>query len=115
MPKRARRWWLPSDQPLKIRITYTSSGTIPRPPAERPPLDKAVAMNVGWARGWYGDRAVARFLREHYKASCKAAGRGYTADDGFKHVAREMDESLTWVKNKLNRSTPESAKREKRG
>jgi hypothetical protein len=107
---------LPGDQPLKIKsITITSSGTFGRPPAERPPLDKAVAMNVGWARGWYGDRAVARFLRERYKTRCKAGGRRYTSDDGFKHVAREMGETTTWVKNLLRRSAKESAQREKRG
>jgi hypothetical protein len=115
MPKRKRRSWrrLTADDfevIQNLKVTYTASGSIPRP--VRLPLAEAVDSDLYRARRWYGDRAVARFLRERCKA---AMGKEYTAERGFEAIAKQMEMDATSVKWLLKRGAPESAKREKFG
>jgi hypothetical protein len=116
MPKRKRRSWRLTADDVEViqglKVTYTASGTIPRP--VKLPLAEAVDSDLHRARRLYGDRAIARFLRERCKA---AMGPEYTAERGFEAIAKQMGmgmsaTSVMWL---LKRSARESAKRNKIG
>jgi hypothetical protein len=115
MPKRKRRVWHWASDSQRIKLKTSASGSFGNVPVEPPPLAEAIKIDLDAAREWHGDRAVARFLWDQYKAACKADGRPYVRDDAFKRVAQQMKMHQDTVENLLNRSAKESAKREQKG
>ncbi len=103
MPKRKRRAWVWARSP-RVKINISASGSFDNVSAE-PPLAEAVKIHLDFARERHGDRAVARFLLEQYKA---ASGRGYRRDDAFVRVGKQMKMDPGSVRNLLNRSAKRS-------